>query len=300
MPLFEYGKSLKSARSDELINTYVVRPLAGILVRALYRTRVTPNQVTATATFMGLVAAALYAQGRTVPTAVAACFLWLKDLLDSADGQLARAKNLFSRMGRFLDSAGDLLVNIAVFSAISVTLFRQLQSPLELLLGAAALLSTTLRISYHVFYQVSYLHLEQSYSVNRTDETLRSSDLLANRTTIVLQRLYQASYGWQDRAMQRLDTWCRGDLAGELNDRWFRDGTGLRLSGLLGMGTEILVLVIFSLCDALAAYLIVNVTARRVPPLPPRACASTATSIRRDDYFLDPRFTSRRTSPSMT
>lgn len=258
MSLFAYDKSLKSARSDELINTYVMRPIAGLLVRVLYPTPVTPNVVTVAATLSGLVAAAFYAPGGTTGTLAGAIFLWVKDLLDSADGQLARAKGMYSRAGRFLDSVGDLLVNASVFAAIAHALYLQTLLPAYFVFAAAAFLCTTLRISYHVFYQVSFLHLENSYALNRTNEAIQQVDLLADRFTLVLQRVYQFFYGWQDRAMLRLDSWCRKDLAGDLSDLWYGDRTGLRLSGLLGMGTEIFVLVVFSLCDRLEMYLYVN------------------------------------------
>ena len=45
-PPYSYDLSVKSDISDELINVYVMRPAAGLLVRALYRTSITPNQVT--------------------------------------------------------------------------------------------------------------------------------------------------------------------------------------------------------------------------------------------------------------
>ena len=126
---YSYKESLKSDASDELINTYILRPVAGLLVRALYRTRVTPNQVTLAATASGLAAAALYWQGTPLLTALAGICLTGKDLLDSADGQLARAKGLFSRAGRFLDSIGDFAVNLAVFPAIAVAMVRRRRSP---------------------------------------------------------------------------------------------------------------------------------------------------------------------------
>jgi hypothetical protein len=89
---YEYKKSLKSSLSDELINTYLLRPLAGLIVWVLYRTPITPNQVTIASTIAGFVAAGLYLKNEALYTAVAGLCVTLKDVLDSADGQLARAK----------------------------------------------------------------------------------------------------------------------------------------------------------------------------------------------------------------
>lgn len=258
---YSYGSTVKSDASDELINTFLLRPVAGLLVRLLYPTRITPNQVTIASTIAGILAAALYLQGTASWTATAGVLITVKDLLDSADGQLARAKQMYSRAGRFLDSLGDFLVNILVFAAIAFTLFRAGRDPMWLLLGALGFLGITLRVSYHVFYQTSFLHLQRTYAVNRTTEEIREEDLSGDRTALTLQRIFLVLYGWQDAVMVRLDAWCRAGIPkSEVNDqRWRSDATGLRLSGFLGIGTELFLLMLFSVADRLEWYLFVNV-----------------------------------------
>ncbi|PIU44560.1 MAG: hypothetical protein COS95_08330 [Ignavibacteriales bacterium CG07_land_8_20_14_0_80_59_12] len=44
---YRYEESLKSPLSDELVNTCLLRPVAGQITRILYPTRITPNGVTA-------------------------------------------------------------------------------------------------------------------------------------------------------------------------------------------------------------------------------------------------------------
>jgi len=258
---YSYRSTVKSDVSDELINTVLLRPAAGVLVRMLYPTAVTPNQVTIASTIAGIVAAALYLRGTASWTAAAGFLITLKDLLDSADGQLARAKQMYSRTGRFLDSLGDFIVNIVVFAAIAFVLFRAGGNPAWFIMGALGFLGITLRVSYHVFYQTSFLHLQRTYAVNRTTEEIREEDRLGDRTALTLQRIFLLFYGWQDVLILRLDGWCRTAIAGtEANDRrWYSDTTGLRLSGFLGIGTELFLLMLFSLTDRLEWYLFVNV-----------------------------------------
>jgi phosphatidylglycerophosphate synthase len=252
---------VKSDASDEVINTYLLRPIAGLLVRALYRTRVTPNQVTLAATFSGLAAAALYWQGTPLLTALAGLCLTGKDLLDSADGQLARAKGLFSRAGRFLDSLGDFAVNLAVFSAIAVAMVRSGSGAGAPLLCVCAFLGISLRVSYHVFYQTSFLHLRNSYTGNRTSEEIREEDADDDRLTSSLHRTCLILYRWQDVFIARLDAACRGGSGSSpVTDRkWYGDVTGVRLSGFLGLGTELFVLMLCSVIDRLDVYLWINV-----------------------------------------
>lgn len=256
-PGYSYRASVKSDASDELINTYVLRPAAGVLVRLLYPTPVTPNQLTLAAIGFGLLAAALYYHGGPLATALAGLSLTAKDLLDSADGQLARAKGMFSRAGRFLDSIGDIAVNGAVFAAIGAALARDGAQTGVLVACAAGFLGLSLRVSYHVFYQTSFLHLESAYAGNRVSEEIREGDLQSDRFTLSLQRIFLVLYGWQDALMARLDAWSRGGAGTDA--AWYGDVMGARLSGFLGLGTELMLLTVCSLTGRLDVYLTANI-----------------------------------------
>jgi len=260
-PGYSYRSSVKSDASDELINTYLLRPAAGLLVRVVYRTPVTPNQVTLSAIVAGAVAAFLYAQGDPVRTAAAGLCLTLKDLLDSADGQLARAQGRFSRAGRFLDSIGDIAVNCAVFAAIAAAMARHGAGAGTLAACVAGFFGISLRVSYHVFYQTSFLHMKNTYLGNRTTEEMRAEDRAADWWTRTLQRVFLLLYGWQDAWIARLDAWSRRGLAeGAETDRlWYGDLPAVRLSGFLGLGTELFLLMVFSVIDRLDLYLGLNV-----------------------------------------
>jgi phosphatidylglycerophosphate synthase len=254
-----YQASVKSDVSDELINTYLLRPIAHQFVRVLYPTRTTPNQVTVASIVAGLFAAAVYASGGMPYAPVAGLLITLKDLLDSADGQLARAKQMYSRFGRFLDSVGDFVVNLAVFFGISILLFRDTGWTPVFLFGLVGFIGISLRVSYHVFYQTSYLHLRSAYEVNRVTEEIRTKDLAQDPRTLRMQRLFLLLYGWQDRLMMRIDRWSMHGVSREQREGWYGDRTALRLSGFLGPGTELFVLMLCSLARRLDWYLVVNV-----------------------------------------
>ena len=258
---YSYKKSLKSASSDELINVYLLRPLAGVLVNVLYCTSVTPNHVTVAATLVGIASAALYSLNTPLMTLIAGLTLTFKDLLDTADGQLARAKQSNSRSGRFLDSIGDFLVNLLVFAAITASLSDGEPLALTIVLGILGFLGTSLRVSYHVFYHSAFLHTQDEYSQNRLTEEILAEDRSADPFTLRLQSVYLTLYGWQDRMMMHLDRWCREGLQQfeGVDKRWYGDKPGLRLTGLLGLGTELFVLMACSLANELKLYLYLNI-----------------------------------------
>jgi phosphatidylglycerophosphate synthase len=256
-PGYSYSLSTKSDQSDELINTYLIRPVAGVFVRFLFPTRVTPNQVTVSATVVGCFSALCYFAGGTTAYVAGGLLLSLKDTLDAADGQLARARQQFSRRGRFLDSIGDILVNALVFVGIATSQHAAGVSGWIFPIACIAFLSLSLRVSYHVFYQTSFLHSQKRYEVNRTTEEILIEDM-DDPVALRLQRVFQLLYGWQDRIMVWLDGWSR-KRDGMSDDGWFGDPVALRWSGLLGLGTELFLLTVCSLLNSLKVYLFINI-----------------------------------------
>ena len=206
-PLKYFRQSLKSDAyyADEAINIYVLRPLASVIVWMLYPTNVTPNQVTIVAILFGIQAAVIYTIGTPVAIAIAGSVILLKDIVDDADGQLARAKQLYSRRGRFLDSIGDFVVDVAVFTAITYIVYLAHPTFTTIVLGILSFWGITLRVSYHVYYQVSFLHLDDRYKLNRIAEEITEDDRAGDPVALRLQKVFVFLYGWQDRLICRID-----------------------------------------------------------------------------------------------
>jgi phosphatidylglycerophosphate synthase len=260
-PITFFKQTLKSQQfaADELINIFLLRPVAAALVWLIYPTNITPNHVTVAAICVGMASAWMYAAGTPAAVMAAGILIVLKDIIDDADGQLARAKQQYSRRGRFLDSIGDFVVDVAVFAGIAAGLCASRPVLSSVVLSVLAFWGITLRVSYHVFYQVSFLHLEGKYELNRIVEEVTDADRKGDRVALVLQRVFNVLYGWQDRLMLAIDTWCRGGrVDARLLPTWYGDGFGLRLSGLLGFGTELMLLGACSWFGRLETYLILN------------------------------------------
>ncbi len=261
-PVAFFKQSLKSDafHADELINIYLLRPIAAMVVWVLYPTRVTPNEVTMFAILLGIAAAAAYTLNTPAAIFIGGILVTAKDVFDDADGQLARAKGLYSRRGRFLDSIGDFVVDLLLFSAITFAVYQSYPDAATICLGVLSFLGITLRVSYHVFYQVSYLHTENNYKLNRITEGITEEDLRGDPVALRLQVVFNFIYTWQDNMMCSIDAWCMGGVVPEHKTAaWYSDKLALRLSGLLGFGTEFAVLTIFSLFNKLYLYLWLNV-----------------------------------------
>jgi phosphatidylglycerophosphate synthase len=260
--LYSYKASVKSAVSDELINTFFIRPIAGLIVGALYYTSVLPIQIVMIGTLFGGLSAVSYLSN--MPS-LGALLLATKNLLDAADGQLARAKNLADRRGRFLDSISDFFVNLMVFSAITYTLCQSHPLTSTVLLGIVALFGLTFRVSYFVYYQASYLRLEDRIKVNRLIETVTEEDRRGDELSLRLQQIFIVIYNWQDWLVHYIDGFCRSridqlseDKKRQILREWYSDRLALRLTSFLGLGTELTILIAMSLANELHLYLIVN------------------------------------------
>ncbi len=104
---------------EEFFDLFFYRPLAFILVKSVYRTNITPNQLTIAAICMGIIAGCLYAGGPGYYTYGAICFA-LYNIFDCSDGQLARIKKNGTHAGRIVDGMADYISTAAVFIGIGI------------------------------------------------------------------------------------------------------------------------------------------------------------------------------------
>lgn len=112
-------------KHDQIFNTYVMRPLAAVVVAAAAPTRVTPNQLTLLNLAVFVVgAAALVALPSWQGGLMAVALLEASYCLDCADGMLARHKKLASKAGHLFDFFTDELKAILLVGAISVRAWR--------------------------------------------------------------------------------------------------------------------------------------------------------------------------------
>lgn len=110
----EYDSLLRAQEMEETLDLAVYRPLAFLGVRAVERTGVTPDQVS-----LASIVAAIGA-GFSIATGTRAGFLWgaalvlLFNVLDCADGMLARARGKGSPYGYILDGLAGYVGTTAI------------------------------------------------------------------------------------------------------------------------------------------------------------------------------------------
>ncbi len=112
LPISDYKTSLKLPEAEELLDLALFRPIAFLLVKVIYRLPVTPNQITLLSMLAGFAAAWGFSQNLLV---AAACWYCASNILDCADGQLARLQGSGTPAGRALDGAADYVSSVAIF-----------------------------------------------------------------------------------------------------------------------------------------------------------------------------------------
>ncbi len=170
--------------SDELVDVFVFRPLAALVVRAVLPLRfVTPNQITLTSVLFGWIACVGFARATPLGLVTASLAALIAMVFDCADGQLARARGGGSTAGRILDGLADYMVAFAVHLGALFCLYRGnfyighhlLTHPEIFAIMLAAGTSMAVQCALYDFYKHRYLgYLGRDYRMTlETPEALR-------------------------------------------------------------------------------------------------------------------------------
>ena len=165
MSLFhEYKSSLKKIEVEELFDLYFYRPLAFLLVKAVYSTNITPNQLTVISMIFGVLGGICYSFGTHKAFMFGAVLYLLYNVVDCSDGQLARLKKNGTTIGRILDGVADYVVSVALYFGIGFGYANNSSNPfLMWLLTAAAGISNAIQSGLLDYYRTRYL----DYVLNR-------------------------------------------------------------------------------------------------------------------------------------
>jgi hypothetical protein len=155
LPPFE--SLLKSREVEDPVNLWVHRPLAYAFVALVYRTPITPNMITGLALLVGLASAGSILIGTPQAVFMGGVLLWSSAILDGADGILARAKQLFSDVGRAIDGASDAIVALTTGCAAFWHIWSQHHSLVEVVAMPLTVGSVVVHAYLFDFYKEAYM-----------------------------------------------------------------------------------------------------------------------------------------------
>ena len=143
---------------EEIFDLIYFRPLAFFLVKIIYNTNITPNQITKTAIIFSILGGIVFTLGTPAAFVGGALLFMLYNIFDCADGQLARLKKNGSNLGRIIDGFGDYIAGVSVYIAIGIGFANHTSNPLFYwLLTIAAGMSNTAQSMALDYYRNRYL-----------------------------------------------------------------------------------------------------------------------------------------------
>jgi CDP-diacylglycerol---serine O-phosphatidyltransferase len=114
----------RSSAIEDPTNRLIFHPLSMMIVPALLWLRISANMTSVMGMLCGIAAAYFYHFYDASPTysIIAFGLMGLWHVFDGADGQVARATNTQSELGKLIDGVCDYVVYISVYVSIAITL----------------------------------------------------------------------------------------------------------------------------------------------------------------------------------
>jgi phosphatidylglycerophosphate synthase len=142
---------------EEWADRRFFRPVGWRIARALAPTRVSADAVTLASLLLGVLAGHLFWYASATINAEGVGLFLISDILDSADGQLARLHGTSSRMGRLLDGVADSARFLSLYGHLAARLFVSGWGWLGVALALAALVSHSYQAAAADFIRQAYL-----------------------------------------------------------------------------------------------------------------------------------------------
>ena len=125
MNLFqEYKKTLKDPAVEEFFDLFLFRPLAFLIVKAIPRFPITPNQLSIASMIFGIGSGIFFSLGTKSSFLIGGLLYGFTRVMDCSDGMLARMKNRVTPTGRILDGIIDYVNASAVNIGWLIGLFK--------------------------------------------------------------------------------------------------------------------------------------------------------------------------------
>jgi phosphatidylglycerophosphate synthase len=134
--LKQFKESLKTVEAEEVFDLLIFRPIAFLFVKITYPLDfLTPNLVSVMAMSIGILGGIMFGFGDYRHLLIGGWLYFSCNVLDCADGQIARLKKNGTMVGRVVDGFVDYTVSIAVFIGVGMGLWSAVKSGEVLLYG---------------------------------------------------------------------------------------------------------------------------------------------------------------------
>lgn len=193
--MFVKELSTKSKDTEETFDKIVVRPLGYLITLVARKLGITPNFLTASSIILGVIAGCLLFYQSLEVNLIGVLLLFVSDLFDSSDGQLARLTNKTTQLGRILDGFGGDLIFASVYISFGLRLSLSGSHWAVWVLIVIAAISHILQASIADYYRNIYLYYvsgKEKSELETSEEILSKIKSLRNKS------------GWFEKLFLRL------------------------------------------------------------------------------------------------
>ena len=203
---------------------------ATIFARQLKDTRLTPIHITLLFGIVGLIAIYCILKGHYWAASI---FIILKSIIDAADGELSRVKNMPSYTGRYLDSIFDIILNFLFLLTISYV------SNTSFLLMLLAFIGMQLQGTLYNYYYV--ILRNKSIGGDTTSQIFEDTSPKAfpsesQKAVDILFTIFYVLYSIFDKTIHFLD---KGACFVKTFPHWF-----MTLVSIYGLGFQLLIMAV--------------------------------------------------------
>lgn len=262
----EFRESLKSIDVEEILDLIIFRPLSFLFVKLIYNTNITPNQISVVAMIFGILAGIFYGLSSYVYSFYGALCFFICNVLDCADGQLARLKKNGTIVGRIVDGLIDYVSSFSVFFGIAVYLSIETQNPLYAII--LTLLAGVSRAIQNMFFD-NFRNLYLSYVYGKTTDTgseikefTKTKEQLKRLKGRYIVKFLVNIYLWYSSIQKKSTKYSKLNITPQEYKR--KNRLLLRMWSWIGSTTHLCVLILFTIIGRIDLYLILTITAGNV------------------------------------
>lgn len=257
----EYKSSLKSFDVEEILDLVIYRPISFLFVKLIYPTNLTPNQISIISMIFGLGSGVLFYFGEPLFIVAGGISIFVSNVLDCADGQLARLKKNGTKVGRIIDGFIDYVTGASIFFGIGFALNHITGNALYSF-GLAALGGFS-RIMQNMFFDY-YRNMYMQYVFNKvndvneevvefTEEKERLKNVKGSYIDKYLVNMYLFYCNLQKNSTSHVELNVTPEIYKEKNKLL------LRLWSWIGSTTHLTLTIIFCFINRLDIYLILTI-----------------------------------------
>jgi hypothetical protein len=269
--MWQIASTYKARDVEETIDIYFYRPLGYVTAKACKALGISPNAVTIISIFIGVTGGHLLYYRDIRMNAYGLLFWVIADMLDSADGQLARMTDHRSRIGRILDGLGGnimfLSIYLHLFARMAVT-YPSIAWPFFFLIVLAGGISHSLQSSLADYYRNAYLKIVVDPKKSELDgadeirEEYAAIRFTRNPVKKTLMRIY-LNYTTQQEALSKnfqrlrklIDRVYGDHIPGWISDEYRRENRPLmKYYAILTTNTRMIVMAVCVLIDVVPLY----------------------------------------------